>query len=147
VDDYTVRVKLSEPYAPFLAVLTDRAGIMASPKAIKESGDFRVSLVPGLGYGGFYLNTREPPFDDELLRQAVYRLVNRDAIVKAVLRGVGGTPANSPFSEQSFAYGESDDYPERSVDEAKKLLEQAGKPDGFSFTYKTDPSPTSQQLG
>jgi len=82
-----------------------------------------------------------------LLRQAVYRLVNREAIVKAVLRGVGGTPANSPFSEQSFAYGKSDDYPERSVDEAKKLLEQAGKPDGFSFSYKTDPSPTSQQLG
>ncbi len=37
VDDYTVRVTLSEPFAPFLAVLTDRAGIMASPKAIKEN--------------------------------------------------------------------------------------------------------------
>ena len=67
-------------------------------KDLEESGDYRVSIVPGLGYGGFYLNTREPPFDDELLRQAVYRLVNREAIVKAVLRGVGGTPANSPFS-------------------------------------------------
>jgi peptide/nickel transport system substrate-binding protein len=30
VDEYTVRVTLSEPYTPFLAVLTDRAGIMAS---------------------------------------------------------------------------------------------------------------------
>ncbi len=228
VDEYTVRVTLSEPYTPFLAVLTDRAGIMASPKAIKESGgrisknpvgtgpfefvervrgdhitvkknpdywreglpkldkivyngiddenvqyqslqsgeldlidsipfvnfrdlessgDYRVSIVPGLGYGGFYLNTKQPPFDDKLLRQAVYRLVNREAIVKAVLRNVGGTPANSPFSKQSFAYGESDDYPERSVADVQKLLEEAGKPDGFSFTYKTDPSPTSQQLG
>jgi peptide/nickel transport system substrate-binding protein len=36
-----------------------------------------VSLVPGLGYSGFYLNMRQPPFDDKLLRQAVYRLVNR----------------------------------------------------------------------
>ena len=185
VDKYTVRVTLSEPFAPFLAVLTDRAGIMASPKAIRESGgrisknpvgtgpfefvervrgdhitvkknpeywreglpkldkivyngiddenvqyqslqsgeldlidsipfvefrgleesgDYRVSLVPGLGYGGFYLNTRQPPFDNKALRQAVYRLVNREAIVKAVLRNVGGTPANSPFSKQSFAY-------------------------------------------
>ena len=228
VDDYTVRITLSQPFAPFLAVLTDRAGIMASPQAIKESGgrisknpvgtgpfefvervrgdhitvkknpdywkkglpkldkivyngiddenvqyqnlqsgeldlidsvpyvsfkdleasgDYRVSLVPGLGYGGFYLNTREPPFDDKLLRQAVYRLVNREAIVKAVLRNVGGTEANSPFSKQSFAYGESDNYPERSVADAKKLLEEAGKPGGFSFTYKTDTSPTSQQLG
>ena len=30
VDEYTVRVTLSEPFAPFLAVLTDRAGIIAS---------------------------------------------------------------------------------------------------------------------
>src|SRR5215208_4171038 len=34
VDEYTVRVTLSEPFAPFLAVLTDRAGIIASPKTI-----------------------------------------------------------------------------------------------------------------
>jgi peptide/nickel transport system substrate-binding protein len=32
VDEYTVRVTLSEPFAPFLAVLTDRAGIIASPR-------------------------------------------------------------------------------------------------------------------
>jgi peptide/nickel transport system substrate-binding protein len=229
VDDSTVRVTLEEPFAPFLAVLTDRAGIMVSPKAVRdgggrvsknpvgtgpfefvervrgdyievranqdywrdgqpkldriryngiddenvqyqnlqsgeldlidsipfvnfrslqEGGDYTVSSVPGLGYQGFYLNTRQPPFDNQALRQAVYRLVDREAIVKAVLRNVGGTPANSPFSEQSFAYDEeTDSYPERSVEEARRLLEEGGEPDGFSFTYKTDPSPTSQQMG
>ncbi len=228
VDEYTVRVTLSEPFAPFLAVLTDRAGIMASPKAIKESGgrisknpvgtgpfefvervrgdhitveknedywrdglpkmdkiiyrgiddenvqyqnlqsgeldlidsipfvefkelqessDYRVSVEPGLGYQGIWLNVTQPPFDNKALRQAVYRLVDREAIVSAVLRDVGGTPANSPFSKQTWAYGESDKYPPRSVEEAKALLEEAGKPDGFSFTFKTDPSPINQQLG
>jgi len=229
VDDSTVRVTLERPFAPFLAVLTDRAGIMVSPKAVEDSGgriskkpvgtgpfefvervrgdhitvkknpdywkdgqpkldeivyngiddenvqyqnlqsgeldmidsipfvefnslqeggDYEVSSVPGLGYQGVYLNTRQPPFDNVQLRQAVYHLVDRDAIVKAVLRDVGGTPANSPFSEQSFAYSEeSDSYPERSVAEAKKLLEEGGEPNGFSFTYKTDPSPASQQMG
>ncbi len=229
VDDYTVRVTLSEPFAPFLAVLTDRAGIMASPKAIQESkgrlsdkpvgtgpfkfvervrGDsitleknedywkdgfpkankivysgiadenvqyqnlqsgeldiidsipyvefrslqddenYKVSIVPGLGYQGFNLNTQQPPFDDKRLRQAVYRLVDREAIVKAVLRGVGGTPANSPFGKESWAYSEeSDAYPERNVKEAKALLKEAGQKGKFSFTLKIDPSPTSQQLG
>ncbi len=229
VGEYTVRVTLSEPFAPFLAVLTDRAGIMASPKAIEdgggrisdkpvgtgpfkfvervrgenitveknedywrdglpkidrivyrgiddenvqyqnlqsgeldlidsipfvefkdlqESGDYRVSLEPGLGYQGIWLNVTQPPFDNKQLRQAVYRLVDREAIVKAVLRNVGGTPANSPFSKASWAYSEeSDAYPPRSVQEAKALLEEAGEPDGFSFTLKLDPSPTSQQLG
>ena len=229
VDEYTVRVTLSEPFAPFLAVLTDRAGIMASPKAIEEnngriskdpvgtgpfkfvervrgdhitveknpdywqeglpkidkieyrgiddenvqyqnlqsgeldiidsiplvefkelqeSGDYNVSIEPGLGYQGVFLNVTQPPFDNKQLRQAVYRLVDRDAIVKAVLRNVGGEAGNSPFSEQSWAYSEeSDSYPERSVEEAKTLLEEAGKPDGFSFTLKTDPSPINQQIG
>jgi peptide/nickel transport system substrate-binding protein len=229
VDEYTVRVTLSEPFAPFLAVLTDRAGIMASPKAIEEnngriskdpvgtgpfkfvervrgdhitveknpdywreglpkidkieyrgiddenvqyqnlqsgeldiidsiplvefkelqeSGDYNVSIEPGLGYQGVFLNVTQPPFDNKQLRQAVYRLVDREAIVKAVLRDVGGEAGNSPFSEQSWAYSEeSDSYPERSVEEAKALLEEAGEPDGFSFTLKTDPSPINQQIG
>lgn len=229
VDDSTVRVTLSQPFAPFLAVLTDRAGIMASPKAIEEnngrisknpvgtgpfefvervrgdhitveknqdywrdglpemdkiiyrgiddenvqyqnlqsgeldlidsiplvefkelqeSSDYRVSVEPGLGYQGIWLNVTQPPFDNKALRQAVYRLVDREAIAKAVLRNVGGTPANSPFSKSSWAYSEeSDAYPPRSVEEAKALLEEGGEPNGFSFTLKTDPSPINQQIG
>jgi peptide/nickel transport system substrate-binding protein len=228
VGEYTVRVTLSEPFAPFLAVLTDRAGIIASPKAIEENngriskdpvgtgpfkfvervrgdhitveknpdywreglpkinkivyrgitdenvqyqnlqsgeldlidsipfvefkdlqerGDYRISSVPGLGYQGVFLNVQQPPFDNKVLRQAVYRLVDREAIVKAALRNVGGTPANSPFNKQSWAYGKSDEYPPRSVEEAKALLEKGGEPDGFSFTLKIDTSPINQQIG
>src|SRR5215211_8971195 len=229
VDEYTVRVTLSEPFAPFLAVLTDRAGIIASPKAIEEnngriskdpvgtgpfkfvervrgdhitvkknpdywreglpkldkiiykgitdenvqyqnlqsgeldlidsiplvevsdlqkSGDYQVSIQPGLGYNGIWLNVTRPPFDNEKLRQAVYQLVDRQAVAKAALRHVGGTPANSPFSKQTWAYGKSDEYPPPSVEEAKQLLKEAGKPDGFSFTFKvTAADPLSQQIG
>jgi peptide/nickel transport system substrate-binding protein len=38
VDDSTVRITLERPFAPFLAVLTDRAGIMVSPKAVQGAG-------------------------------------------------------------------------------------------------------------
>jgi peptide/nickel transport system substrate-binding protein len=38
VDPHTVRFILSEPYAPLLGVLSDRAGMMVSPKAIAEQG-------------------------------------------------------------------------------------------------------------
>jgi peptide/nickel transport system substrate-binding protein len=73
--------------------------------------------------------------------------VDREAIVSAALRNVGGTPANSPFSKASWAYSEeSDAYPPRSVEEAKALLQEAGEPDGFSFTLKTDTSPINQQI-
>lgn len=39
VDPLTVRFVLSEPYAPLLGILSDRAGMMVSPKAIAEEGD------------------------------------------------------------------------------------------------------------
>jgi peptide/nickel transport system substrate-binding protein len=39
VDDHTVKIDLSTPFAPLLAQLTDRAGMMVSPKAAKALGD------------------------------------------------------------------------------------------------------------
>src|SRR5262249_57367096 len=39
VDDHTVRLNLSTPFAPLLAQLTDRAGMMVSPKAAEAAGD------------------------------------------------------------------------------------------------------------
>ena len=39
LNDMTVRLNLSEPLTPLLAALTDRAGMMVSPKAAKALGD------------------------------------------------------------------------------------------------------------
>jgi peptide/nickel transport system substrate-binding protein len=39
IDPMTVRINLSAPFAPLLAVLTDRAGMMVSPKAAQAAGD------------------------------------------------------------------------------------------------------------
>ena len=39
VNDLTVRLNLSQPLVPLLAALTDRAGMMVSPKAARELGD------------------------------------------------------------------------------------------------------------
>src|SRR2546425_1261107 len=38
VDPYTVRIALEKPYSPFLAVLSDRAGMMVSPAAAQKVG-------------------------------------------------------------------------------------------------------------
>ncbi len=39
VDGFTIRLVLSAPFSPFLAQLTDRAGMMISPKAAQALGD------------------------------------------------------------------------------------------------------------
>jgi peptide/nickel transport system substrate-binding protein len=39
VDPLTIKLLLKAPFAPLIAQLTDRAGMMVSPKAVKEAGD------------------------------------------------------------------------------------------------------------
>src|SRR4051794_38093935 len=39
VDPLTIRLVLKNPFSPLIAQLTDRAGMMMSPKAAKEAGD------------------------------------------------------------------------------------------------------------
>ena len=39
VDPLTIKLVLKSPYSPLVAQLTDRAGMMVSPKAAKEAGD------------------------------------------------------------------------------------------------------------
>jgi peptide/nickel transport system substrate-binding protein len=39
VDPLTVRINLKRPFSPLIAQLTDRAGMVVSPKAAKEAGD------------------------------------------------------------------------------------------------------------
>src|ERR1700722_10500596 len=46
IDPKTVRIVLSQPYAPLIAVLSDRAGMMGSPKALAALGkDFATHPV------------------------------------------------------------------------------------------------------
>jgi peptide/nickel transport system substrate-binding protein len=49
VDDSTVRFNLSQPSSPLLATLTDRAGVMVSPKAAQEKGDDLARSPVGTG--------------------------------------------------------------------------------------------------
>ncbi|CCE07731.1 putative ABC transporter substrate-binding protein [Bradyrhizobium sp. STM 3843] len=39
IDPLTIKLVLKTPFAPLLSQLTDRAGMMVSPKAVKEEGD------------------------------------------------------------------------------------------------------------
>ena len=53
VDPYTVKVTMKQPFAPFLANLVDRAGMMLSPTAIKIGGDDFSRKPVGGGTGAF----------------------------------------------------------------------------------------------
>lgn len=117
-------------------------------EAGKYANDSKISVInqPGPGFKGLMLNMKDPAFQDKRVRQALEKAIDREAIVKVALFGVG-TPGRTALSPTSWAYDAALDKPQPAdVEEAKKLLAAAGKADGLSFTIQTDSDPISQQV-
>lgn len=75
------------------------------------------------------------PFKDIRVRQAINLAVDRDAIVRTVMRGLA-SPTTQILAPNNVGYDPALDKavtPNR--DQARKLLADAGYPDGFSFTF------------
>lgn len=220
-------ITLSEPYAPFLSVLTNRAGMMVSPTALEELGEdfgnqavgagpFRVvnwvknselelaafdnywregqpyldSVVlqplpdetvrltnlrsgslqvvndippqnaqslrddgsvqvfeqAGLGYNDIALNTTAAPFDDVLIRQALWYSIDPNVIQQVVYFGTG-TISYGPIPPAiPWAY-DADFVPyQRDVERAQELLTEAGFADGVAFTITVTNSPIQVRI-
>lgn len=79
------------------------------------------------------LNSQKKPFDNVLVRQAINVVFDRSAYVKTVFDGMA-VPATLPYPPTTWSYDKSiKPYP-HDIARAKKLLTQAGYPDGFSTT-------------
>ena len=83
-------------------------------------------------YGTYYyrLNVKRPPFKDVLVRRALAMAVDRETLVARVIKK-GREPAGNltpPDATYSFAAGL-----EYNVEEAQRLLAEAGYPDGEGF--------------
>lgn len=88
-----------------------------------------------LSYIGF--NTEKEPFNDPKVRQAISMMVNKDEIIEGVYEGFG-IPAKGPLAPSIFGYNDDAQPLEYNVEEAKKLLAEAGYADGFSTTIWTN---------
>lgn len=81
-----------------------------------------------------YLNNAVEPFNNEKVRQALCYATNPDEIMMMMADGKGvriGTsmyPGLKKYYDESFA-----SYYEQDVEKAKKLLKEAGYPDGFEM--------------
>ncbi|MBK0422446.1 ABC transporter substrate-binding protein [Leucobacter sp. CSA2] len=85
----------------------------------------------------FTMRTDVAPFNDARVRQAFRLAVDRDQMVEQVLSGYG-TVGNDMFASFDPAYPS---FPQRVQDlaEAKRLLAEAGHPDGLSVELVTAP--------
>ena len=99
------------------------------------------SLVP---YGAF-INYSRPPLDDMRIRQALNYAINRDEINKVAALGLGQV-SSTILSKSLWACDPATaNYYTHDVDKAKKLLAEAGHPDGIEIESIGWPDQTAMQ--
>lgn len=83
-------------------------------------------------------NNRKAPFDNLKVRQAMAHAIDRKAIIDGATYGYG-VPIGAPFAPHNPYYVDlTNTYP-FDIAAAKKLLTEAGYPDGFAATLKLPP--------
>ncbi|WP_221563592.1 peptide-binding protein [Alkalihalobacillus sp. TS-13] len=121
---------------------------LVTAEKLADEGKIQLSTELSLAYTYVGWNMENELFKDEKVRQALTMALDRESIIEAVLSG-DGEIAHAPSSPLSWAYNEEVPTFDYNVEEAKKLLEEAGwtpgddgilEKDGkkFSFELKTN---------
>ena len=110
------------------------------------ANDDLIESGPQLQTGYVAMNVNVEPFDDVRVRQAVNMAINKDRIVRIINNRA--TPANQVLPPLMPGYDEAYEGYAYDVEEARRLLAEAGYPEGFStqlFANNTDPNPRIAQ--
>ena len=97
---------------------------------IRDDKSLTLMQQPGLNIGYLAFNTQKKPFDDARVRRALTMAIDRAAILKAVYLGAG-EPAVNLIPPIMWGYNKDIKAWPHDPEAAKKLLAEAGYPNGF----------------
>ncbi|RVV96766.1 ABC transporter substrate-binding protein [Mesobaculum littorinae] len=130
--------------------IIDRLGA-TDLEQVRSAGGITVEEAVSLGYQGITFNIDNgdrgdnPWGNDARLRRALGLAVGRDIINQVVFNGAFRA-GNQPFPPSSPWYDAEIPVPERDVEAARALLEEAGYPDGISLEVQVPNRPENMQL-
>ena len=117
--------------------IQDIARVNSSPNATVMTGPELRTIFLGMDQVRdelLYSNVKgKNPFKDIRVREAFYKAIDVDLIKTRVMRGLS-TPSALMIAPQLFALSKDFVRPKADPDAAKKLLTEAGYPDGFEVT-------------
>ena len=143
---------ISDPTAAFAAMMSediDAFQTFPAPENLPQfDADPRFKLLIGSTEGETILSTNNkmPPFDNELVRQALAHAIDRQAIIDGAMFGYG-TPIGSHFAPHNPAYIDLTGNSAYDPAKAKALLVEAGFADGFTTTLKLPPPSYARRGG
>lgn len=137
-------LRITVAQEPVAAVAAAKAGevdlvLNVDPTGIPSlQNDPRVKLLETSASNSMTISmwVDTPPFDKVQVRQALKKVVDRDAMIKTVLLGYG-EPGNDNPVPPSSPYAFTHKAPARDIAGAKELLAAAGHPDGLKFDLYT----------
>ncbi len=137
IENVRMRV-ITENAARAIAVETGDAHIVydIAPNdvaRIEENNDLKMIRSNNFSSAYVGFNVQKEPFNDVRVRQAINLALDMESIVEAVYYGAG-SPSKGPIVERVWAY--NTDLPGYGYDleEAKRLMAEAGYADGFETT-------------
>jgi peptide/nickel transport system substrate-binding protein len=132
VPEETTRISMLETGEAHIAEPLSVA-MMSTVETSKSSEVYRSE-----GYGTEYIgfNVQKAPFNDVRVRKAIAHAVEMDSIIDGVFNNIG-KKANSLLGSKVFGYHQGLKAYEYNLNEAKKLLAEAGYPDGFETSLIT----------
>lgn len=143
---------ISDPTAAFAAVMAEDvhafAGFPAPENLPQFDADPRFQVLVGSTEGETILSTNNkmPPFDNLMVRKALAHAIDRQAIIDGAMFGYG-TPIGTHFAPHNPDYVDLTAQSAYDPEQAKKLLAEAGFPDGFKTTLKLPPPSYARRGG
>lgn len=107
---------------------------------LRENPELALESQTGLSIAFLSLNNQRAPFSDRRVRQALARAVDRDNLVTRALGG-HGVPARNPIPPSLFGYGAFTKELILDRPAARRLLAEAGFPQGLETTLLAVDSP------
>ena len=101
-------------------------------KIFDGNSKFNVSVIPTGNWRGMVMRTDTAPFDNAKVRKAVRIAVDRQELVDLVMGGAATVSCDTPVAP-SDQYRMKKSCPQQTAT-AKKLLKEAGYPDGIEMT-------------
>ncbi len=103
----------------------------ADLEAIRKDSNITVLEQPGLNVGYLAYNTQKKPFDDVRVRKAINMAIDKKAIIDGVYLSTG-VAAKNPIPPTMWSYNDAVKDDPFDPAAAKKLLAEAGYPNGLS---------------
>jgi len=105
---------------------------------ILNNPEFVVQGVKSSAHRQIHMRCDTAPFNDKRVRQALALAVDREVLVRGLFKGRAVVGNDSPFAPIFPSTNPSVPQRRHDIAQAKKLLAQAGHPNGFAATLTTE---------